>query len=135
MITIIFLLILFVIYFVLMRSFLSGIKYYQLNNNAYKKRKKTENIVEWFFLTKWRDVIPRFFLFFYFAVIILHIIAIIVVCVFAFLGFEKRILNIPLFCTLVFDMLWWTVLKILFWQKEHGFCYKRWIKKQKRNNK
>ena len=135
MITIILLLVLFSIFFVLIRSFLSGIKYYQLNNSAYKKRKKSENIIEWFFLTKWRDVIPKFFLVFYFAIIILHIIAIIVACVFAFLGFEKRILNIPLLCTFVFDMLWWIVLEILFWQKEPGFCYKRWIKKQKGNNK
>ena len=49
------------------RGFLWGLKLYRLNNSAYKKIKKGETFKEWFLYSRYRDVIPKPLLVFYFS--------------------------------------------------------------------
>jgi len=52
----------FLLEFLYARGFLNGIKCYQLNRNAYKKRKKGETFKEWLFYDRWKNEIPKIFL-------------------------------------------------------------------------
>ena len=54
------------------RGELSGIIVYQLNNSAYKKRKKGMRFKEWFLYTRYREEIPKILLRLYFVVVIAH---------------------------------------------------------------
>ena len=56
----------FLVSFIFLRGFLYGIKRYKINNSAYKKRKKDETIKEWFFYSRYKDILPKFFLYFYY---------------------------------------------------------------------
>ena len=49
------------------RGFLYGLKLYQLNNSAYKKRKKNESLKEWFLYTRYKEEIPKIFRVYYFS--------------------------------------------------------------------
>ena len=64
--------------FWIIRWYLWGIKIYPLNPSARKKRKKGETIREWFFYTRYRQEIPKFFLGLYFVVLIVNVAAILV---------------------------------------------------------
>lgn len=125
-------LILFSISFFYIRSFLSGIKTYQLNNSAYKKRKKGETFKEWFFYTRWKKEIPKILLVLYYVVILIHFMYLITAILFVFiikLSFDiKRIVIDFLWW---FDVLWILLLALLFWSPKTGYPYKRWIVKRR----
>ena len=72
--------------FWIIRWYLWGIKIYPLNPSARKKRKKGETIREWFFYTRYRQEIPKFFLGLYFVVVILNAAAILAWIVQHFMG-------------------------------------------------
>lgn len=63
------------------RGFLYGLKFYQLNNSAYKKRVKGQTLKEWFLYSRFRDVIPKGLLVFYFLIMWIHLIAILLCAV------------------------------------------------------
>lgn len=72
--------------FWIIRWYLRGIKIYPLNPSARKKRKKGETIREWFFYTRYRQEIPKFFLGLYFVVLIVNMAALLVWIVQHFMG-------------------------------------------------
>ena len=75
--------------FFYVRGFILGIKNYQLNNSAYKKRKKGETIVEWFLYTRYRDIIPKGWIIFYFILLALHVLCFIISIVVNFTSQSK----------------------------------------------
>ena len=125
-------LILFSISFFYIRSFLSGIKTYQLNNSAYKKRKNGETFKEWFFYTRWKKEIPKILLVLYYVVILIHFMYLITAILFVYiikLSFDiKRIVIDFLWW---FDVLWILLLALLFWSPKTVYPYKRWIVKRR----
>ena len=128
----------FLIAFLDVRGFLYGIKRYQLNNSAYKKRKKGENFKEWLFYSRYKEEIPKILRVLYYTVLIIHPTCLIV-CLFV------HILTLPLnlgealaFFIAGFDVVWMLVIGLLFWSPGPGYAYERWITKkrgQKRKKK
>ena len=128
----------FLISFIYIRGFIYGIKRYQLNNSAYKKRKKDETIKEWLLYSRYKDEIPKFLRIFYYAILLIHLVCIIT-CVFLY------IINLPLNIGVAivkvmgcFDAAWIVILALLFWSPGREYAYERWITKkrgQKRNKR
>lgn len=111
------------------RGFLYGVKRYQLNNSAYKKRKEQENFREWLFYSRYKEEIPKILRILYFVVLIIHPAGIIT-CLFVYIirvpwniG-EMLALEIA-----TFDGIWMLIIELLFWRPEPDFAFERWIKK------
>ena len=125
-------LIMFVMFFTFLRLFLGGIKLYQLNNSAYKKRKKGETFKEWLLYSRYKEEIPTVLRAFYFLVLLIHTAALISCCIFAY------IINVPIEIgrmilggIIAFDFIWLLVIALLFWSPRPGFAYERWITKKR----
>ena len=121
----------FLIAFLDIRGFLYGIKRYQLNNSAYKKRKKGETFKEWLFYGRYKEEIPKILRVFYYTVLIIHPVCLIA-CVFA------HIITLPLnlgealaFFIAGFDVVWMLVIALLFWNPGPDYAYERWITKKR----
>ena len=123
----------FLLVFFYMHSFVSGIVTYQLNKNAYKKRKKGQNFWEWLSFSRFRDEIPRFYLGLYRIVLLLHPICLIVceVLLYSQLSDNIREVIVHEIMNGVFgiDVILPCVLHILFNPRkgQHGYRYERWI--------
>lgn len=128
----------FLISFIYIRGFLYGIKRYQLNNSAYKKRKKGETFKEWLFYSRYKEEIPKILRVLYYSVLIIHP-ACLITCLFAY------IITLPLnigriLATAIagLDAAWMLVIALLFWSPGRDYAYERWITKkrgQKHNKK
>lgn len=118
-----------------LRGFLYGIKRYQLNNSAYKKRKKGETFKEWLFYSRYKEEIPKILCVLYYTVLIIHPVCLIA-CVFT------HIITLPLnlgealaFFIAGFDVVWMLVIALLFWSPGPDYAYERWITKKRGQNK
>ena len=124
--------------FLFLRGFIYGIKRFQLNNSAYKKRKKGESFKEWLFYSRYTEEIPKLLRVLHGLVLIIHL-SCFVTCV--FLYFTKVSFNIGGILAIliaIFDSAWMLVIAVLFWSPGPGYPYERWISKkrgQKRGNK
>ena len=110
------------------RGFFWGLKLYRLNNSAYKKIKKGETFKEWFLYSRYRDVIPKPLLAFYFFLLVLHATAFLICIIFHFC--EDTWVLYVVRAVSIFDGVWIVLVGILFWSKEPGVAYDRWIKKR-----
>ena len=115
--------------FIFLRSFLYGIKRYRLNNSAYKKRKKGESIKEWFFYNKYKDILPKFFLCFYYSFVLVHLLAISVCILFRMINLSCNAGGIVAIVIACYDALWILVIALLFWSPGRTYAYERWINK------
>lgn len=124
--------------FLFVRGFLYGIKRYQLNNSAYKKRKKGESFKEWLFYSRYMEEIPKILRILYYFVLLTHPMCLIT-CVFVYL--IKLPFNVgEIFATAIagFDVVWMLVISLIFWSPGRDYAYERWITKkrgQKRGKK
>jgi len=114
---------------IFIRGFLYGVKRYQLNNSAYKKRKRQESFKEWLFYSRYKEEIPKILRILYFVVLIVHPVAIIA-CLFVYLIKVPwnigEMLAIHIFR---FDFIWIMAIALLFWSPGPDFAFDRWIKK------
>ena len=117
--------------FWIIRWYLWGIKIYPLNPSARKKRKKGETIREWFFYTRYRQEIPKFFLGLYFVVLIVNVAAILVWIVQHFMGPYPDLGHKILVCLGVFDGIWMFLLRLMFWSRDGDMPYERWVPKKR----
>lgn len=117
--------------FWIIRWYLWGIKIYPLNPSARKKRKKGETIQEWFFYTRYRQEIPKFFLGLYFVVLIVNVAAILVWIVQHFMGPYPDLGHKILVCLGVFDGIWMFLLRLMFWSRDGSMPYERWAPKKR----
>lgn len=67
--------ILYLIEFVGARGFLTGLCSYVLNKSAYRKRKKGQSLWEWFSYSRFRDIIPKIFVVYYYFIFLIFPIA------------------------------------------------------------
>lgn len=117
--------------FWIIRWYLWGIKIYPLNPSARKKRKKGETIREWFFYTRYRQEIPKFFLGLYFVVVILNAAAILVWIVQHFMGPYPDVGYLIFLCLAAFDGAWMLLLRLMFWSRDGSMPYERWVPKKR----
>lgn len=117
--------------FWIIRWYLWGIKIYPLNPSARKKRKKGETIREWFFYTRYRQEIPKFFLGLYFVVVILNAAAILAWIVQHFMGPYPDVGYLIFLCLAAFDGAWMLLLRLMFWSRDGDMPYERWVPKKR----
>lgn len=117
--------------FWIIRWYLWGIKIYPLNPSARKKRKKGETIREWFFYTRYRQEIPKFFLGLYFVVLIVNMAAILVWVVQHFMGPYPDVGYLIFLCLAAFDGAWMLLLRLMFWSRDGSMPYERWAPKKR----
>jgi len=128
----------FLISFFHIRGYLSGVKMYQLNNSAYRKRKKGESFKEWLFYSRYKREIPKAFLILYYYVILIHLGNIFTCLLFYIIKPLSFIGGIIVIVVALTDSIWMIVLKLLFWTPGARTPYERWITKvrgQKRGKK
>lgn len=121
--------------FLFIRGFLYGIKRYQLNNSAYKKRKNGETFKEWLLYNRYQEEIPKILQTLYYSVLIIHP-ACLIACLFVYI--IKLPLNIGgILATFIagFDVVWMLVIALLFWSPRRDYAYERWIPKKKRRKR
>lgn len=102
-----------------------------MNPSARKKRKKGETIREWFFYTRYRQEIPKFFLGLYFVVLIVNVAAILAWIVQHFVGPYPDLGHKILVCLGVFDGIWMFLLRLMFWSRDGDMPYERWVPKKR----
>lgn len=117
--------------FWIIRWYLWGIKIYPLNPSARKKRKKGETIREWFFYTRYRQEIPKFFLGLYFVVLIVNVAALLVWIVQHFMGPYPDVGYLIFLCLAAFDGAWMLLLRLMFWSRDGSMPYERWAPKKR----
>lgn len=117
--------------FWIIRWYLWGIKIYPLNPSARKKRKKGETIREWFFYTRYRQEIPKFFLGLYFVVLIVNVAALLVWIVQHFMGLYPDVGYLIFLCLAAFDGAWMLLLRLMFWSRDGSMPYERWVPKKR----
>lgn len=120
------------------RGFLYGIIRYQLNNSAYKKRKKQQSFKEWLFYSKYKEEIPKTLRILYYSVLLIHLAGITVCFVFAIIKLPVSVGRIIAITIAIYDAVWILVIALLFWSPGPDYAYERWITKkrgQKRNKK
>lgn len=117
--------------FWIIRWYLRGIKIYPLNPSARKKREKGETIREWFFYTRYRQEIPKFFLGLYFVVLIVNMAALLVWIVQHFMGPYPDVGYLIFLCLAAFDGAWMLLLRLMFWSRDGDMPYERWVPKKR----
>ena len=137
-ISIIFLMLVFI--FGYLRSFLFGIKRYQLNNSAYKKRKKGETFVEWLLYRRWKEEIPKGFILLYYSTLLIHLASILACLLFHISNLRisvggSYIGEVIVKCITVGDALVWLIIQLLFWSRGRTTPYERWITKNRGQKK
>lgn len=117
------------------RGFLYGIKRYQLNNSAYKKRKKGETFKEWLFYSRYKEEIPKMLRVLYYTVLVIHPVCLIA-CVVAYIITLSVNLGGALAIFIAgFDVVWMLVIALLFWSPGRDYAYERWITKKRGQNR
>ena len=132
---VIIILIFYFISFAFLRAFLYCINRYQLNNSAYKKRKKGENFKEWLFYSRYKEEIPKILFALYYTVLIIHPVCLII-CLLLYI--MKQPLNIGRTLGILimgFDTAWILVIALLFWSPGPDFPIERWITKKRGQTK
>ena len=119
----------FLIAFLDIRGFLYGIKRYQLNNSAYKKRKKGETFKEWLFYSRYKEEIPKMLRVLYYTVLVIHPVCLIACVVACIITLSVNLGEALAIFIAGFDVIWMLVLALLFWSPGPGYAYERWITK------
>lgn len=121
----------FFISFLYIRGFLYGVKRFQLNNSAYKKKKKQESFIEWLTYSRYKDEIPKIALVFYFSILLIHLICIIVCVICYIINQLPETGQLLAKIVFYFDMVWIIAVALLFWSPGRGYAYERWITKKR----
>lgn len=123
----------FICAFVYLRMFIYGIKCYQLNKNALKKRHKGETFIEWLVYSRFKNEIPKIILILYFSVLIVHFTSIIACVIMHFTIASSSVIGkIIVIVILYLDCIWVIILRLMFWTNDrHKKPYERWITKRR----
>ena len=125
------LLIMSIAYFIVIRWINLGFIRYQLNNSAYKKRKKGMSCKEWFFYSRYKEEVPKVFRVLYFVVAFGHPLAILVWAFLVFVSPFPKAGEYLVRGVAGFDLVWCLLYSILFWSFSGREPYSRWIKKKR----
>ena len=120
----------FILVFLYLRAFISGIKRFYLNKSAIKKKKKEECTADWLFYRKYLTEIPKIILVLYYSVLIVHPIC-------ALICFLLHIsmcfgLGETIAITLAgIDVVLVLTIAVLFWSSGPDYAYGRWLTKRR----
>ena len=117
--------------FIYLRGFLYGVKTYQLNTSAYKKRKKGETFGEWLVYSRYKEEIPKALRVLYFVVLFSHPACVIICALLHLTGLSGNVDEALVMSIVVFDLIWLMILALLFWSPGPDFAYDRWIRKKR----
>ena len=123
--------------FVSMRAEISGIISYQLNKNAYKKRKVGQTLRERFLYSRFREEIPKIFIFLHFFIIWTYLLAL-TICLLLYFGrADPKIGQFVVFAFVGVHGIWALIDHFLFWRTGPGdrIPYERWITKRRGQKK
>lgn len=122
--------------FVHIRMFLYSVKRYQLNNSAYRKRKKGETFKERFFYSRFKEEIPKVWRVVYYIILMIHPICIIACVLLYFIPLSLNIGEIIAKFIVVFDCLYLFIMAVLFWSPtQQDIAFERWIPKIRGQNR
>lgn len=117
---------------VYIRWILAGIIGYQLNNSAFKKRQKGITFKERFLYSRYREEIPKVFLYLYFIILIVHPFVLFGCLILQVLGPYDGIGGILAKGVAGFDVTWLFLYFLAFWVGRGSTPnYSRWIKKKR----
>ena len=116
--------------FVQMRLILGCITIYQLNNSARKKRLKGQSLKEWFLYSRFRDVLPRLAVIWYFIVVVIHPPILVAYIILMLAGVPEETIKWVALSAPIFDMAWIMGIWLMFWQPGGPMKLDRWIKKK-----
>ena len=119
----------FLLSFIYIRSFLYGVKRFQLNNSSFKKRKKKESFIEWLLYSRYREEIPKVLLGLYFFVLFIHSLGVFVCLCLYFIKLHLLIGAVITKIVIYFDASW-IIIALLFWSPGRDYAYGRWISKK-----
>ena len=118
--------------FVQMRLILGCITIYQLNNSARKKRLKGQSLKEWFLYSRFRDVLPRLAVIWYFIVVAIHPLILAVCVILTLADVPNEVGKWVAMSAPIFDAVWIIGSWFLFYDpKDGGYKWSRWIKKKR----
>ena len=111
-------------------NFLSGFARYQLNRNAYKKRKKGQTLKDWFLLSRLKDKIPIFWLYAYYLFTSLHILGLLACTILHLCRIDRFVGDIIAKGLYYSDIALLGIIFILFHSPKIGkLNYSRWVKR------
>lgn len=125
----------FLMSFIEIRWFLWNVIDYQLNKSARKKRSKDLSFKEWLLYLRFRREIPTILLILYFAIIVLHLAAYLILFLSLFIPPLVRISGLYITILYLFNLVWLFSIFILFGGAGPGPNIGRWIKKRGGNQK
>lgn len=125
----------FAISFLYIRGFLYGAIRHQINNSAYKKRKKGQTFKEWLLFSRCKEEIPKILLILYYLVLLMHFTCVII-CVFLHIvKLSNNVGEILVKGVACFDAAWIVIIALLFWSPGRDYAYERWITKKRGQQK
>ena len=114
----------------------SGIIMYQLNNSAWKKRKKGMTFKEWFFYTRFKKVLPKPWVWTFFILFFLHVFTLIILIPAIFIPDLYIYTDYIVRGLAIVDLVTRVVTYALLWSpKEKGPKYERWVKRYRKKDK
>ena len=122
----------FFIGFIYYRGYLAGMKRYQLNNSALKKRRKEETFKDWLFYSKFKEEIPPFFLIIYFGILLIHLISLIICFIFEYIfKLSFNLGDLVARSIYYFDVIWMFIHLLLCHSPRRDAPYERWVTKKR----
>ena len=112
------------------RLFMSSVIHYQLSDSAAEKRKKGQSKKEWFLYSRFRDVLPRFAVIWYFIVVVIHPPILVAYIILMLAGVPEETIKWVALSAPIFDMAWIMGIWLMFWQPGGPMKLDRWIKKK-----
>lgn len=118
------------------RNTLYGVKELYLSKNERKKRKKGQTFKEWFLYSRYRSEIPKYLIWLYYIVLIIHPILLISIFLAYLFVSLRNITSILTISIIIFDVFWSTLIVVLSWKLGSPWMhYERWIKKKRKVKK
>lgn len=121
----------FLVAFFYLRGFLWGIKLYQLNKSAYKKRKQSENFKDWLLYCKYKEELPKILRVLYYFVLLIHPLCAAICLLLHWIQHFAMAGQLLAKGIIAFDCVWMLTLALLFWKPTSGYDYERWITKKR----
>lgn len=119
------------------RGYIRSVIDYCLNTSAGKKRRKGQTFKEWFFYTRFRDIVPKIMLIWYFGIMILYLVFVVAIIILASINFGYEKTMFVCATDLMIVSVTGLIVYLMFADPKSpdGMNMSRWIVRKKRNKK
>lgn len=100
--------------FVYTRANISMVLDHLLNRSNVRKRRKGQSFLDWFFYRRFKDVVPKRYLVWYYSNFVIYFLCIAMTIIFGLTGFEREIIRTP-FIVVVIENVIVAIVIDLFW--------------------